>query len=457
MSCPVKVDNLRFSTGLVRKGDRMIVGVSGGPDSTALLLLLNSLRRKYCLKLFAAHVNYKLRGRESDADEKYVRNLAERLDIPVSVKRVSLKKLETGNLQDIARKIRMDFFSGVAGKHKAGKVALGHNADDQAETVLMRLFRGSGPAGISGISAKRRLSGRIQVIHPLRECSRSEILSYLKQQCVRARTDSSNLVPKYQRNRIRLELLPWLRKNINPAISSTLCRTAEILDSDEKYFAGKVGILAGKMLRRTENGFKISMKLLRTLPQALQFRLLRLAVEKIKGNSAGIMNLYSFLREKGKTVSLPGRITVNLAGKDLVVEKERERQAGKKKQILKIPGKTRVSGTKIILLSELHKKNKNSRNHSPAIAYFDLEKIRMPLIVRNRRPGDRFRPLGMQGTKKIHDFLIDEKVPEKERDNIPLLADADGKIIWVVGKRISDEAKITGDTHEILVVQARKQ
>src|SRR3989304_8936645 len=218
---------------MLQKGDRVIVACSGGPDSVALLHLLNQIKEKYDLKLFVAHINHKLRGQESDEDERFVKRLAQNLRLDsyarsFDVARIARKKKLS--LEEAAREVRYEYLNKLALRLRATKISLGHNADDQAETVLMRLIRGTGALGLTGMSIVRG-----KIIRPLLQIKREEIEEFLKEQNLGSRIDSSNLRQDYLRNRIRLELLPHLKRNYNPKIIDTLNRTASILSAQEDY------------------------------------------------------------------------------------------------------------------------------------------------------------------------------------------------------------------------------
>jgi tRNA(Ile)-lysidine synthase len=218
---------------MLKKGERVIVACSGGPDSVALLYLLNQIRKKYGLQLSVAHINHKLRGKESDEDERFVKRLAKKTGLNYYSKSFDVKKMareEKLSIEECARKVRGAFLNRLANRIKADKIALGHNADDQAETVLMRLIRGAGGLGLSGISP---VSGKI--IRPFLETTREIIEQFLRENNYHFRIDSSNLRKDYLRNRVRLELLPHLKENYNPQIVKVLNRTALILSAQENY------------------------------------------------------------------------------------------------------------------------------------------------------------------------------------------------------------------------------
>lgn len=300
---------------LINKGDKILIGVSGGPDSVTLLYLLNSLRKGLNLTLHIAHLDHMLR-RDSYKDRQFVEELSKKLKLPISCTQINVKELSNhGSQEEIARNIRLDFFFKTANQIKAKKIALGHNLDDQAETVLMRLLRGSGLYGLSGILPKRTFAG-CEIIRPLIEIKRKEIESFLKTKQIIARRDPSNLKDIYLRNRIRNNLLPLLEKEYNKNIKGVLSNFAESAGHDYDYLC----TTAKKIIRRW--GIKISIIKFLKLHPAIQRLILRLNIEKIQGNVRRIS--FQHIREiedmilnrpENSIVNLPKGISVTKKGK----------------------------------------------------------------------------------------------------------------------------------------------
>jgi tRNA(Ile)-lysidine synthase len=276
-----KVKDTIKKYNLIQKNDKIVVGVSGGPDSVTLLHLLCSLKKEFNLKLHVAHLDHGLR-KDSSNDRLFVESLAQRLNLPFTSARVSIKELaRKGSLEEIARNVRLGFLFKVAKDSKAQKIALGHNLDDQAETVLMRILRGTGLYGLSGILAKRDLYG-YEIIRPLILTKRKEIEAYLKQRKIKARTDSTNLKDLYLRNRIRNKLLPFLEKGYNRNIREVLSNTAESLAYDYDYLAKA----AAKYAKGP--GGKIELKRLMRLHPSIRRLVIRLFILKVKGDTRRI-------------------------------------------------------------------------------------------------------------------------------------------------------------------------
>lgn len=266
---------------LIKKGDRILVGVSGGPDSVVLLYLLNNLKKEFGLKLHIAHLDHRLR-KNSYKDREFVENLGRKLNIPVTCNQINIKEISRkGSREEIARNARLGFFFKVAKDIKVKKIALGHNLDDQAETVLMRILRGTGLYGLSGILPKRNIAG-FWIIRPLIEVRRKDIEAFLKRKEIKPRIDASNLEDIYFRNKIRNRLMPLLAKEYNKNIKEVLSNMAESVGYDYDYLsrAGK------RVLRTTKN--KINLKNFIKLHPAIQRLVLRFNIGKVKGDTRRI-------------------------------------------------------------------------------------------------------------------------------------------------------------------------
>ncbi len=320
---------------MLKCNDRVIVAVSGGPDSVALVHLLSRLKKKWRLYLHLAHLNHMIRKDEADADSVFVENLAKRLGLPVTCegKRVGdFAKKAKLSLEEAARKLRYDFLLKVAKEEAASKIALGHNRDDQAETVLMRFLRGSGISGLRGIPAKRELDNCL-IIRPLIEVGRREILHFLSAKNIPFRTDSSNLKNLYFRNRIRNELLPSLEKSFNPNIRELLVNFAENVSCDFDFLE-KAGLNSFKSLRTNSTDTKVVIKFKKffTLHKALQKLVARAAIKELKGNVRSIdyrhwKELEDLVgqRPQNSIVDLPGDISVVKKSENLVFYKRNEK------------------------------------------------------------------------------------------------------------------------------------
>ncbi|MFH1490326.1 MAG: tRNA lysidine(34) synthetase TilS [Pseudomonadota bacterium] len=435
-------------------GDRVMVAVSGGPDSVCLLDILHALREEWGLELIAAHFNHGLRPDEDDAETRFVRRLAESMSLPVEIGTASPLLNRAGiSLEEGARDARYVFLEELRSKHHAQKTALGHNQNDQAETVIMRLLRGSGPAGLAGIPPCREPS----VIRPLIEIRRREIEDYLDARGLTYVVDSSNLVPGFLRNQIRLELMPRLLQ-YQPRLIELLGRTADILRDENQY----VEILTKDWVDRNASSgpageFSIPLKAFSGLPRAMRSRISRCLLEKAKGglrrvNYAHIKAIDGLARghRPQGILNLPGPLMVRRVYDSLVFSSEPEPAPGDFCYRLEGPGTLCMEEVgKTLSLEEVRGGFNPELQKDGHTAFFDGEKLTFPLTLRNFHAGDTFVPLGMTGHKKIKDFFIDRKIPARQRASTPIMLSGE-RTAWVCGHRIDDRFKVTPRTKKIL-------
>jgi len=434
---------------LFNPGDTLIIGLSGGADSTALLHLLATLP-SFPLNLVAAHLNHSLRGPDSDADEQFCRDLAAHYKIPFEMRQVDVKALalrESLNLEDAGRRARIDFFDELAVKWKASAVVLAHHADDQAETVLMRLLRGTGMSGLTGMPW---CNGR-GYVRPLLDVSRCELENYLKENKLSWREDASNLDTSFLRNRIRHELLPLLEQ-YNPSIRMSLTATAGIL-SDENQLLDALTVQTGEQFCSfTETGATCPIPQLRTLQPALQRRLIRLMLSR----TAGSLECFSG-RHLGNILQMAAAPRPNLQihlPRGLVAVREYETLTIRHRDHTgTVPAEVTIPGPGSYQLPdgshlqiELTQPPLNLDDSNSAC--FDCTRMPFPWQVRTFLPGDRIQPLGMDGRKKVKDIFIDDKIPLARRRRIPLVFCGDD-LIWIVGLRTSHLARIDEATSQV--------
>ena len=320
---------------MLSPGDRVVVGISGGPDSLALLSTLRSLSKEFNLSLSLAHLNHMFRGKEAEADARFVQKVSRAWKLPLKSESFDVPafaRKEKLSPEEAARQIRYKFLSQVSLEFKASRVALGHTEDDQLETLLMRLIRGTGHEGLKGIPPVRILNAkpRVKVIRPLIETSRAEIESYLDKHKLKARSDSSNLQPIYLRNKIRLELLPLLRQ-YNPRIKEVLLSTMRILREEEEYLQENARKALGEVIKEKKKGtVSIKLKDFSAYPRALQRRILREVVKSIQGDAQGFgfqhyENILNLTEEgpSGARIDLPHNTTAQNDYDQLSVFKKR--------------------------------------------------------------------------------------------------------------------------------------
>lgn len=458
--------------GMLEQKDSVLVGVSGGPDSIALLHVLIKLASRFSLRLGVAHLNHSLRHNDSDKDAEFVLSVAKTFDLPCYVHKEDVYQYQVENklsLEEAARRVRYNFFERVSEAKNFNKIALGHHCDDNAELVLMNLFRGSGPQGISGIPPKRDE----KIIRPLIHLKRSEIIDYLETKGLKYVSDTSNLDTKYIRNRIRLQLIPLLKESYNPKIIDTLNRLSAIIGSEEEWIEDIIHPLFEKTALNLEDDIvSFSIPRLKEMNVAAQRRIIRKAIEWIKKDLRRITFLHIDsvinLLESGptdKSLDLPDRIRIKRNRERLIFSKEKKplrdlnRKSGK---IEKVVFEYKIVKPEPVFIKEIFAHIKFSemdiedlsdfRCTGQNAAFFDKDALSFPLVLRNIRPGDRFKPMGMIGTQKISKFFIDNKVPKTERSRCPVMLSQE-KIIWVVGHRIDGSVKVTPSTTNVLKIE----
>ena len=442
---------------LLSQDDKVVVALSGGPDSVALLDSLVKIAPKMNLSLFVAHYNHVLRGNESEKDETFCRKLSERYELTFLCGRMDITKKQKGESpEDFYRRERYAFLNKVANKNYAQKIALGHNLQDQAHTVLLRIVRGSSLEGLKGIEPIREN----RYIRPLIEVSRREIIEYLSKNNVSYRKDSSNKDEKYLRNKIRARLIPLLKKEFNPKIEEDLAQTAKILRGEDDFIKTHVAqALHSDYIIKNEKSVSMNVDYLLGLHSALRSRLFKnvlnyIITSKQAVTSKHINNVESILQNNvsGKSVSLPGSLIARREYNILILE--RKKPIRKKliyKYELELGGHFYIRERNVdVFLKKMRPGNIDCKADDKI--YMDLDKLSSPLVLRNRRNGDWIEPMGMKGRKKIKDYLIDEKVPRAQRDEIMLIADADS-VVWIEKKRLSERVKITSKTRNILEVR----
>jgi tRNA(Ile)-lysidine synthase len=455
---------------LLARGDRVLVAVSGGPDSVALLQLLYELREELELHLEVAHLQHGMRGAEAQEDARFVAELAAEMELPFHLKEVSLLQIKSasgkGNLEALARDERYRFFAAVARKRRLGKIATAHTQDDQAETILMWLLRGSGLKGLGGMSPAHRLDGtnigpdsRLIVIRPLLDVSRDEIEEYLNEKRLAFRIDRSNQDPSFLRNWIRLELIPRLKEKTDRNLPSRLAQQAELIREENEL----LDALAKAALSETRNAEGMDRGSLLKHGKAMQRRLLRLWIEETRGHLRALdFQHVEALLDLIKAGPPQSRLAIP-GGWALVREyetlrlKKRSRSWKQQRACYSYelrPGEDlhiREAGLRIAareLLPPLP---------TPPVdlmdVFFDSASFPSKLTLRNFRPGDRFQPLGMRGHKKVKDFLIEKKIPLSVRASLPFLV-LDDEVIWIPGYGRSELGKVTARTEVILNLKA---
>ncbi|MBK5239750.1 MAG: tRNA lysidine(34) synthetase TilS [Clostridium sp.] len=448
------------------KGDKVIVAFSGGPDSTCLLYILNEHKDELGITLFGAHLNHCLRGIESDKDEEYAKKTCENLNIDFYSRKIDVNIIAQQNnlsCEMAGRKARYDFFEELIIELNASKIALAHNANDQSETILMRIMRGTGMEGLIGI---RPVRDKIYV-RPVLNLSRREIEKYCEKNSINPRIDKSNLETIYARNKVRLDLIPYMEENFNKDIIKTLNRLSDIVKVDNDYLEAVSTKQFKKHCEIGEQRVIIHSSAFEE-HEAIVSRIVRSAIFEVCHNlnnieKIHISNIIELQKlETGKATMLPQNIIVeNCYGNIHIHIKEKNYNntnlAINNEYALNVNMKNSIhSLNKVVSINTMSKLDFNEVKTNDYIKYFDYDKIQKPLIFRYRKDGDKFMPLGMTGNKKLKDLLMDLKIPKAERNKIPLICSGDD-IVWVVGHRVSEKFKISKDTKNILQIRIESE
>ncbi|HLT59100.1 MAG TPA: tRNA lysidine(34) synthetase TilS [Limnochordales bacterium] len=448
---------------LLRPGDRVLAAVSGGPDSLALLHLFTRLRAPWALGLHAVHVNHGLRP-EAAQDAAFVESVGQAWGVPVTVVAVDVRaeRAPGESLQQAARRVRYRVLAQAADQVSATRIALGHHADDQAETVLLRLLRGAGTTGLAGMRPRR---GRY--IRPLLGVPRAAIEAYCRRFELNPRVDPSNVSPQYLRNRIRHHLLPLLEREYNPNIRAVLCRTAGLLREEDDLLEA-LAVRAHRRLAAQGGPHELPVAGLARLPAAVARRVVRRAlaaagVPLSRVTADHVAAVLALLDGVG-AVDVPGGVRARRAGDRIRLERPPSgpavAPAGPAPPAffhpLDVPGKTAVGELGLVIRAEIVEPPASRAvaadpraASGPMQAVLDWDRLVLPLVVRSWQPGDRMRPLGLDGTKKLQDLFVDAKVPAGERRRVPIIADQAGPV-WVVGLRVDARAAVTAETQRVL-------
>ena len=464
MSNDIKKRFLKFikEKNIVKSGDKILVGLSGGPDSVCMLNLLCSIRDEEKIEIAAAHINHMLRGEEADKDEEYSKKLCESLGVRFFSKRIDINKyaLETGKSSELAgREARYDFFNEIINKINFNKIATAHNANDQAETILMRIMRGTGLEGLGGIPVERE--GKY--IRPILFMKREEVEQYCKENNLNPHIDATNLERIYSRNKVRLDILPYMKNNFNPNIVETINRMALLLQDDNEFIEGEVNKAYKDNCFERENSIVISKNLF-NIHSAIVTRVIRKALFAINKSNYDMemKNIEDIIELSNlgtnKRVDLPKDIYAENVYGDIIIRKKEyiknklsNELTLNKKDILH----NEVIFDEYIINFDLVNNKDIKQENDELIKKFDYDKINN-VTIRYRKDGDRITPLGMKGSKKLKEIFIDMKIPKEKRDEIPLIQFND-EISWIVGIKMSDKFKITKETKHILKVSVKRK
>jgi tRNA(Ile)-lysidine synthase len=450
---------------------RVVVALSGGSDSVALAYLLAELESAGELTVAGlAHFNHQLRE-HAHRDEQFCVSLAETIGRPVLVEREDVRRRadrERRSVEDAAHAARHEFFDRALARFSGDAVAVGHTRDDQAETFLLRLLRGAGPKGLAAMHPRH---GR--VVRPLLECRRDDLKAYLGERGVQYVEDETNRDVSIPRNRVRAELLPLLAARFNPAIVDVLADQAELARAEWLWFEEELGALDPGP--GTGN---LDVPILQRVPLALRrlavwkamtlaaggrpvsFRHVEAALRLIE--SPGADDVRSAERSSDKSIDAPGHVVERVGSRLVLRGKAVAKAASLFRYRLPVPGEVTLSEAGCVVSAEpaAGRAGAEALSVSAAAGNGTAAVVRMdswtgPLAVRNRRPGDRFRPLGLDGQKKLQDFFVDRKVARRDRDGVPLVVDELDRIVWVAGHGIDEAFRVTDASQAVVILKLR--
>lgn len=433
---------------ILEHNDSVLLGVSGGADSICMLYILDELKSEMSLKLSVVHVNHMIRGEDAQRDADYVKKICNLLGVPfnqVNIDVLTLAKKNGISEEEAGRQARYETFIKMAEEYNINKIAVAHNLNDNSETVLFNLFRGTGIKGLTGIPVKRD-----KIIRPLLCCTRTEIEEYLKEKNIIYCTDATNIETEYTRNKIRLEVLPYIKENINKKAEYNIVNAAENLEEILDFIE-----------QQTEKAYKMYVDgaFLSESGFTLHTAVLNMVVRKMIEHQAGKLkditktHVKSVVKlkdmEVSKKVNLPYNLIAERTYKGIVIKKNEEEKVEQISETLFINGKI-CNNSKVEVFLETKEVDAENIPELVYTKWLDYDKINK-LSLRNRQKGDYIVIDDLGSRKKLKDYFIDEKVPREERDKILLVADG-SHIVWIIGYRISAYYKVTNSTSNIIKI-----
>ncbi len=464
-----KISKLLTEKKLITRGEKLVVGVSGGPDSLCLLHVLHSLAADFPFSLAVVYFDHGLRPEESGQEIKFVGDVAQEMGWPFynGAGNVAEYSRENGlSIEDAARSLRYDYLQEILSDCGGQKIAVAHTADDQAEELLLRLIRGTGRKGLAGMEFIRDSL----IVRPFLQTCKDEILAYLKDKNREFCLDSSNQQRIYLRNRVRLDLIPYLEKEFNPGIKKILRQTSSLLQEEESLL-DDISLNAYKHAVSGENGLKLDLSFFAGQHVAIQRRIIEKMLLDL-GNRPGFRQIDQILylaeqSEPGGCIHLSGGlrgvIEENMFFFSYPLGKTNRRgdlRDAAENPVFDLnimePGLFDFNEgwqVEVACLDHLPEKTELSSENAD---FFDLDTISFPFTIRNRRPGDRFHPLGSSGHKKVGKFLTDLKIDEKARRQVPIL-EFEGEVAALLGIRISQRFRVRNSSEKVLRVRVMKR
>jgi tRNA(Ile)-lysidine synthase len=457
-----RVNRAIRSGSLWADDDRIAVALSGGADSVALTLLLAELASRSDWTLAGLiHVHHGLRGHDADADEDFCRELAERLQLPIDVVTVDVRTAmaeSRRSLEATARTLRYEAFEAAADRLRATVVVTGHTADDQAETVLLRLLRGAASRGVSAIRPRRGRYAR-----PMLAIGRKELRVWLAGQGHAWREDQSNADPSVPRNRLRREVMPIIERDW-PGGVRALARFAELAADDERWLSHQAKVEGKRVVRTGADGVELIRASLAALPVAVARRVVRDALEAAGGTAA--YRDVELIRRLARTARSGARADLHGLTVECMQDVLRIDRAGVPARtaafeyVLDVPGEVRIAETGAVVRASLIRDAERpvsvDKEGGDAVAALQASTVRLPLTVRSRRPGDRFTPFGAPGSRSLQNLMVDRKVPRASRPRLPVVVDADGRIVWLAPLAVAERCRVRAPEAGMVILEFKK-
>ncbi len=454
-----KVTSFSNKKNLIQKKDSILVALSGGADSVVLLHLLTRLSLKWNLTISAVYLNHQLRKKASKQEEAFCQTLCDSLGVELHLASVDIKALAQKNktgIEETARNQRYELFETLANEYGYDKVALGHHQNDQVETILFRIIRGTGKTGLKGIPALREM-----YIRPMLNISKDEILAYVSSKKLSYCEDKTNNQSHYKRNYIRNKLIPLLKTNLNQSVEKAILNLSETVSEEEIFLDSIVAKNIKKIVTSTVgHKFIIEKTQFLKCDRWVKRRILRDLLSKLSSTKTfptkeTIDRIDNAIASSDKALSLPHKTEMVIVGEQIVLF---SRKSLRFKQKFNFTETNYLKALDYVVTSKLKKNSSQSlkNNKNNMIGRFDLSKICEPIYIRSVEDGDRFCPLGMHGTKKIGDYLIDKKIARVFRDEIVVMADKNG-VFWIIGHQIDERVKIDYNTTRVLEIETKRK
>lgn len=450
------LENIKEKTD-IQPGNKILVAVSGGMDSVILLYLLHKYNKELDIELEVAHINHMLRGKDSDKDQEFVKELAKGWSIPFHTTRIDVKTISKKNkwsIEEGARKLRYEYLNNIKKINGFNKIALAHHHKDQAETILMHIIRGTGAEGLRGM-----FFDKDDIVRPLLNITREDIERKIEEIQIEYRTDKSNLETKHTRNKIRLKLLPKL-KEYNPQIENNLVKMGEIIGEDDNFIQSEVDKYFNNFVC-LKNQYMILDKKILELHLAIRRRLIIRAYKELSQTYLEykyVLEIDNYLKKKSKKkLGLPNNITLYIKNNEIILDNRGNFTKGQDFEILiDKPGKYKIADKVLKLEIITEKLDKDIyTNRGSCEGYLDFDKLHWPLLVRNRKAGDSFFIMGDNFDRKLKKLFIEKKIDREIRDKIPLIFSNNGDLLFIPEIGVSELAKINENTLTILNISYR--